>query len=177
MARLTYLALGLLVAVAVYALEFWGTTLRFEFGLPSRPFTLSARALDTGVTILETTGGYDIQISWSNPYYKDYVEINLSLTATVNVTLVFDIYEVTGLGGAGKYFLAATSYCFIRVPGYVYSPNGCSSIEVKLLGSDQPTTVSYTVEGYSGSYLVIRVRINNWGSGTGTLKLRVSASV
>jgi hypothetical protein len=177
MARLTYLALGLLIAVAVYAIEFWGSTLRFEFGLPAKTFTLSAKALDTGVTILETTDGYDIQISWSNPYYKDYVELNLSLMARVNVTLVFDIYEVTGLGGAGKYFLVATSYCFIRVPGYVYSPNGCSDIEVNLLVSNQETTVGYTVEGYSGSYLVVRVRINNWGTGSGTLKLRVSASV
>jgi hypothetical protein len=176
MARLSYVALGLLIAVAVYALEFWGTTLRFEIGLPAKTFSLSARALDTAVTILETTD-YDIQISWSNPYYKDYVELNLSLMARVNVTLTFDIYEVSGLGGAGKYFLVATSYCFIRVPGYIYSPNGCSSVEVKLLETNRPTTVSYTVVGYSGSYIVIRVRVNNWGTGTGTLKLRVSASV
>jgi len=177
MAKLSYLALGLLIAVAVYALEFWGTTLRFEFGLPAKTFSLSARALDTGVTILKTTDGYDIQISWSESYYKDYVELNLSLMSRVNVTLTFDIYEVTGLGGASKYFLVATNYCFIRVPGFIYSPNGCSDIEVKLLESNQPTTVSYTVEGYSGSYLVVRVRINNWGTGIGTLKLRVSASV
>ena len=177
MVRLTYLAVGLLIAVAVYALEFWGTTLRFEFGLPAKAFSLSARALDAGVTILETTGGYDIRITWSNPYYKDYVELNLSFASTVNVTLAFDIYEVSGLGGAGKYFLVATNYCFIRIPGYVYSPNACSDIEVKLLESNQPTAVSYTVVGYSGSYLVIRVRINNWGTGSGTLKLRVSASV
>jgi hypothetical protein len=178
--RLSYIALALLIIVCAYAssIEFWGVSIRFNFGLPSRPFVLSARALDSAVTITATDlNNYNIQFDWSNAYYKDYVELNLSFMTTINVTLGIHIYTVSGLAENGYLYVVATSYCYVKVPGFIYSPNGCLNYEVTLLRANGNTDISYTVNGYPGGYLILRIRINNWGTGTGYVKLGVSASV
>jgi len=175
--RLTSVAVGLAVLAVVLALEFWGTTLRFEFGLPQQFYTLTATSLDPNAWVTEIPNGYNISIYWVKPYFKDYVELNISFRATANVTLTFDIYEVTGLHGSSYYYLIAYEYCYIRVPGYVYSPGGCSDLEVELLRDNTVRTATYQVIGSAGSYLVIRVRINSWGVGSGTVKLRVTATL
>jgi len=175
--RLTSVAVGLVVLAVVLALEFWGATLRFEFGIPQQFFKLTATSLDPNAWVTEIPNGYDITIYWVKPYFKDYVELNLSFMVTANVTLTFNIYEVTGLYGNSYYYLVAHRYCFIRVPGYVYSPNGCSNLEVELLRGNTVRSVTYQVIGSAGSYLVVRIRINSWGAGSGTVKLRVTATL
>jgi hypothetical protein len=177
--RLSYIALALLIAVCAYAssIEFWGVSIRFNFGLPSRPFVLSARALDSAVTITATDlNNYDVQFNWVNAYYNDYVELNLSFVTAINVTLGIHIYTV-GLAENGYLYVVATKYCYVKVPGYIYSPNGCLNYEVTLLKANTNSNTAIMVNGYPGGYLILRIRINNWGTGTGYVKLGVSASV